>query len=74
MARGSLTKRLNTELQDELGPLARGINRFIDKLQVPAGDVLKTASEVHRHAGDTDRIAGRPTPTCSTIRRRWSRC
>ena len=55
---GDLTKRLNTRAQDELGALARGINRFIDKLQVLLGDVQKTASEVHRHAGDTDRIAG----------------
>ena len=46
------------QLMDELGALARGINRFIDKLQVLLGDVQKTASEVHRHAGDTDRIAG----------------
>ena len=55
---GDLTKRLNTQSQDELGDLAKGINRFIDKLQVLLGDVLKTASEVNRHAGDTDRIAG----------------
>ncbi|MGY3870927.1 methyl-accepting chemotaxis protein [Aeromonas crassostreae] len=55
---GDLTKRLNTRAQDELGALARGINRFIDKLQGLLGDVQKTASEVHRHAGDTDRIAG----------------
>ncbi|WP_176452861.1 methyl-accepting chemotaxis protein [Aeromonas sp. A35_P] len=55
---GDLTKRLNTQSRDELGDLAKGINRFIDKLQVLLGDVLKTASEVNRHAGDTDRIAG----------------
>ena len=55
---GDLTKRLNTQSSDELGDLAKGINRFIDKLQVLLGDVLKTASEVNRHAGDTDRIAG----------------
>ena len=42
---GDLTKRLNTRAQDELGALARGINRFIDKLQVLLGDVQKTASE-----------------------------
>ncbi len=55
---GDLTKRLETRSRDELGALARGINRFIDKLQALLGDVQKTASEVHRHAGDTDRIAG----------------
>ncbi|MDF8329782.1 methyl-accepting chemotaxis protein [Aeromonas salmonicida] len=55
---GDLTKRLTTRSVDELGDLAKGINRFIDKLQVLLGDVLKTASEVNRHAGDTDRIAG----------------
>ncbi|WP_421229794.1 methyl-accepting chemotaxis protein [Aeromonas enteropelogenes] len=55
---GDLTKRLTTNSVDELGDLAKGINRFIDKLQVLLGDVLKTASEVNRHAGDTDRIAG----------------
>ncbi len=55
---GDLTKRLNTRSVDELGDLAKGINRFIDKLQGLLGDVLKTASEVNRHAGDTDRIAG----------------
>ena len=55
---GDLTKRLESRSRDELGALARGINRFIDKLQALLGDVQKTASEVHRHAGDTDRIAG----------------
>ncbi|WP_349919339.1 methyl-accepting chemotaxis protein [Aeromonas veronii] len=55
---GDLTKRLNTQSRDELGALARGINRFIDKLQHLLGDVQKTATEVHRYAGDTDRIAG----------------
>ena len=55
---GDLTKRLESRSWDELGALARGINRFIDKLQALLGDVQKTASEVHRHAGDTDRIAG----------------
>ncbi|WP_429055139.1 methyl-accepting chemotaxis protein [Aeromonas jandaei] len=55
---GDLTKRLNTRSVDELGDLAKGINRFIDKLQGLLGDVLKTASEVNRHASDTDRIAG----------------
>ncbi|MGE6107544.1 methyl-accepting chemotaxis protein [Aeromonas sobria] len=55
---GDLTKRLEVNSADELGALARGINRFIDKLQGLLGDVQKTASEVHRHAGDTDRIAG----------------
>ncbi|MGL5130266.1 MAG: methyl-accepting chemotaxis protein [Aeromonas popoffii] len=54
---GDLTKRLATRSVDELGDLAKGINRFIDKLQGLLGDVLKTASEVNRHAGDTDRIA-----------------
>jgi methyl-accepting chemotaxis protein len=54
---GDLTKRLATRSVDELGELAKGINRFIDKLQGLLGDVLKTASEVNRHAGDTDRIA-----------------
>jgi methyl-accepting chemotaxis protein len=54
---GDLTKRLTTRSVDELGELAKGINRFIDKLQGLLGDVLKTASEVNRHAGDTDRIA-----------------
>ncbi|MBL0613590.1 methyl-accepting chemotaxis protein [Aeromonas veronii] len=55
---GDLTKRLATRSVDELGDLAKGINRFIDKLQGLLGDVLKTASEVNRYAGDTDRIAG----------------
>ncbi|WP_447502477.1 methyl-accepting chemotaxis protein [Aeromonas caviae] len=55
---GDLTKRLESRSRDELGALAQGINRFIDKLQALLGDVQKTASEVHRHAGDTDRIAG----------------
>ena len=55
---GDLTKRLTTRSVDELGDLAKGINRFIDKLQGLLGDVLKTASEVNRYAGDTDRIAG----------------
>ncbi len=55
---GDLTKRLATRSVDELGDLAKGINRFIDKLQGLLGDVLKTASEVNRHACDTDRIAG----------------
>ncbi|MGL4353766.1 MAG: methyl-accepting chemotaxis protein [Aeromonas popoffii] len=54
---GDLTKRLATRSVDELGDLAKGINRFIDKLQGLLGAVLKTASEVNRHAGDTDRIA-----------------
>jgi methyl-accepting chemotaxis protein len=55
---GDLTKRLQAHSVDELGDLAKGINRFIDKLQGLLGDVLGTASEVNRHAGDTDRIAG----------------
>ncbi|WP_429081386.1 methyl-accepting chemotaxis protein [Aeromonas bivalvium] len=55
---GDLTKRLEVNSADELGALARGINRFIDKLQGLLGDVQGTAGEVNRHAGDTDRIAG----------------
>ena len=55
---GDLTKRLTTRSVDELGDLAKGINRFIDKLQGLLGEVLNTASEVNRHASDTDRIAG----------------
>lgn len=55
---GDLTKRLTTRSVDELGDLTKGINRFIDKLQVLLADVLNTAREVNRHAMDTDRIAG----------------
>ncbi|MDO2949230.1 methyl-accepting chemotaxis protein [Aeromonas simiae] len=54
---GDLTKRLVSRSADELGALAKGINRFIDKLQQLLGDVLTTAGEVNRHAGATDQIA-----------------
>ena len=56
---GDLTKRLTTRSVDELGDLAKGINRFIDKLQHLLGDVLTTAGQVNRHAGETDQIATR---------------
>ncbi|SIQ54558.1 methyl-accepting chemotaxis protein [Aeromonas sp. RU39B] len=56
---GDLTKRLSTGSVDELGALAKGINRFIDKLQYLLGSVLATAGDVGRHAGETDQIAAR---------------
>ncbi|MGL5286268.1 MAG: methyl-accepting chemotaxis protein, partial [Aeromonas sp.] len=56
---GDLTKRLSTGSVDELGALAKGINRFIDKLQHLLGSVLATAGDVGRHAGETDQIAAR---------------
>ncbi|WP_368163618.1 methyl-accepting chemotaxis protein [Aeromonas sp. R6-2] len=56
---GDLTKRLTTRSVDELGALSKGINRFIDKLQHLLGDVLTTAGQVNRHAGETDQIAAR---------------
>ncbi len=71
---GDLTKRLNTQSRDELGDLAKGINRFIDKLQVLLGMCSRPPARSTVTPATPIASPARPIPTCSTTRRRWSRC
>ncbi|MCW1243342.1 methyl-accepting chemotaxis protein [Pseudomonas sp. SAICEU22] len=55
---GDLTQRLPDERHDELGQLARGFNRFLDKLQPIIRDIQQASRDTRDTADTSARVAG----------------
>ncbi|WP_281630133.1 methyl-accepting chemotaxis protein [Vibrio sp. St2] len=61
---GDLTQRLDVKSQDEIGQLATGFNKFLDKLQSIISDVVETTLQIGTTT-EQSRIAAQQTRTSS---------